>query len=403
MRVLEVCPDFPPWAGSGAAETFRLLARSWGEMGHEVTVVCSRPSSRAGDPPAGAPYRVECFRLFDLPPSLYEASYFAPMRGGDRRRFHDFIRREAPSYDRIIVQGLLETVPRSFLLRCRSVPPDRLISLQYGISTAEYSRVLGVASRWLHKTLGRWLVSRLRTVVVFSSGSVPELREYFGALTGTNVVQRTLGIDTVAFGKEWASVAPPSFAMAPWLEGRSIRPPFIFAIGRNNRAKGFDLLVKSFIPLAKEFPSLSLVLAGERTPLTQELESSVHAAGLDSRVRILGRIPSQDHMALLAACTVFAIPSRKEGFGLNAVHAKILGRPTVATSTGAHVEILGNERPFWIVPPGDVPRLTDALREALHTTPTPLSADPRQLARFDIRVLAEELLRPPPLGPRPDR
>jgi len=395
MKILEVCPDFPPWAGSGAAETFRLLAQSWHDLGHEVTVVCSRPTARAGAVPADTPYRVECYRLIDLPASLHEASYFAPMRWDDRRRFHELVRREGGEFDRVIVHGLLETVPRTFLSWSRGALTSKLVSLQYGISTAEYSRLLRTASRILHMTLGRRLVSRMRTIVVFSAESGSELREYFGTPKGATVVRRSLGIDAAAFASEWAAVAQPPSVLTQRLAGRGIRSPFVFAIGRNHRAKGFDILLEAFAPLAREFPDLTLVLAGERTPFTEELERSIVAHGLEHRVLLLGRVSSPDRMALLAACTVFAIPSRKEGFGLNAAHARILSKPTVATSTGAHIETLDGEGPFWIVPPGDAVRLREALREGLQRPSGVSTIDATQLARFDIQSVAEGLLRLP--------
>jgi glycosyltransferase involved in cell wall biosynthesis len=362
-------------------------------MGHEVTVACSRPSSRAGLPSPDVPYRLESYRLLDLPAGLHEASYFAPLRLADRRRFRDFVRSESGTYDRVLVHGLLETIPRQFLLWFRGAPSRKLISLQYGISTADYSRILSAGSWLVHESVGRLLVSRMGTIVVFSSESESELRSYFGPMKGKNVVRETLGIDTAAFANEWASVAQQLPAGTSSLESRSIRPPFIFAIGRNNRMKGFDTLLESFGQLAKEFPSLSLVLAGERTPFTNNLESAIGKLDLQGRVLILGRISPWDRMALLTACTVFAIPSRKEGFGLNAVHARILSKPTVATATGAHVQILGNDGPFWIVPPGDVPALTEALRDAVNRGLATPGIDASQLSRFDINTLAAELLK----------
>jgi len=107
---------------------------------------------------------------------------------------------------------------------------------------------------------------------------------------------------------------------------------------------------------------------------------------------ILGRVSSWERMALLATSTAFVIPSRKEGFGLNAVHARILSKPTVATLTGAHAQILGAEAPYWLVESGDIPRMTEALRAALRRGPSNVAIDAKQLARFDIRSVAHELL-----------
>jgi len=390
MRILEVCPDFPPWAGSGAGETFRLLAEAWHQMGHEVTVVCSRPASQSGKGALDVPYPIQVYQLLNLPAGLHEADYYAPMRPGERQRFLHFVQRESTNYDLVFVHGFLETIPRMFLLHYPRPAVHKMLSVQYGVAAAQFSRVFAAGSWLMYQSIGRLLVSRTEHIVVFSSEANSELREYFGTLKGTKVFELTLGIDSASFANEYTAFQERLPAAQAWLESRSIHSPFVFAIGRNHRAKGFDLLLESFGQLTKEFPSLSMVLAGERTPFTRELEHMIRSRGLQDKVVILGRVSSWERMALLATSTVFVIPSRKEGFGLNAVHARILSKPTVATLTGAHAQILGTEGPYWLVEPGDVPRMTEALHAALRRGPasvlrSPVSSSTRS-ARGDSKT-----------------
>lgn len=401
MKILQVCPDYPPWAMGGAPRAFRQLAESWHQSGHEVTVVCSLPESRSSEPSLPADYRIEPYRLWDLPPALREASYLAPTLAGEGRRFRHFVTRESPTFDAVIVHGLLETLPRQFLLQYPRAQMRKVISVQYGILSADYHRLLHFGSRVAHVGLGKLLISRLENIVVFSSTTGSELHSYFGALEGKRVRRLVLGIDPTSFASDYASVTERPTEVARWLENRSIQRPFLFAIGRNDPAKGFDILLESFRQLAEQFPTLTLVLAGDRTQFTDVLERMIRTYGLQDRVTMLGRVSPWESMSLFATCQVFVIPSRKEGYGLNAVMARVLSKPTVATATGAHEEILGGHSGSRIVTPGDVPRLTEALRAALLGPSPPITLDPERLASFDIHALADQLLQLVPVEVSP--
>ena len=75
-------------------------------------------------------------------------------------------------------------------------------------------------------------------------------------------------------------------------------------------------------------------------------------------------------------CRCLIIPSRKEGYGLNAVEARIFMIPTVATRTGAHEEILD-------LP--DINKLIDAgNKEQLYNAILAIMKTPRQRPEFDV-------------------
>ena len=72
----------------------------------------------------------------------------------------------------------------------------------------------------------------------------------------------------------------------------------------------------------------------------------------------------------MEGATVFAYPSRYEGFGLPPLQAMASGAPVVATATGALKEVLGGAA--WLVTVGDEGALANALENLIE------DADARQ-------------------------
>jgi len=391
MKILHACPDYPPWALGGAPDTFRLLTEAWRSEGHEVVVTSSVPARLASVPPPSSPPRVERYELVDLPPPFREAAYFAPLHRSARRRLLRFVREEADGFDLVVAHGLLETLPRVLLGHRRNFRRAPLVSLQYGFSTGEVNPFLRSVSRALYATYGRRLASELETVGFFSDATVREWRALYGAVPRAGPVLLPFGIDTEALVEQVQAVTRDGPGVDRWLESRGIRRPFLLVLGRNDRAKGLDIALDAFRRVAVDRPSLSLVFAGDPSPLTAELHRAARQWGLETRVQFLGRVTAWERIALLFTSDVFLIPSRREGYGLNAVLARVTSKTTVATRTGAHDKILDGDPRFIIVPPGSSAAFAEGLRRALQQARGPVTLDPDQLRRFDIRTLARRL------------
>lgn len=391
MRIAAVTPDFPPWASGGAPQAVRALAGIWASEGHEVTVIASRPRSLRDREPQDAPFRTVAIDLWDLPQRLHEAAYFAPMIAAGHRTFRDFARSAQRDYDAVVLVGLLETVPREFL-RHSVARSDNVASVQFGVSSARGHRVLHGFSELAYRIYGRRLGRRLARVVLFSDEGEEEWQRYVRPPSSVHLERAVLGVDGATIASDLDRLREHPEDTRAWYAEHQIRPPYLFAVGRNDRAKGFDTAIEAFGLIASEHPDLSFVLAGERTPFTTELERAAIALGLTGRVRFLGRVSDGERDALLSGARLFLIPSRKEGYGLNAVLARVLGKPTVATISGAHPEILDDAARFVLVPPDDPESLAAGIREALTRATVPMVLDAAQLRRFDNHPLARQLL-----------
>lgn len=115
---------------------------------------------------------------------------------------------------------------------------------------------------------------------------------------------------------------------------RSGEAPFVLFVGTTDTRKGIDVLVSAMRRVQEYRPDVSLVLAGARSddlPATDGL-----------RVEALGFVDDAQLEQLYRTASVFAFPSRYEGFGLPPLEAMRFDTPVVATAASSIPEVVGD-------------------------------------------------------------
>jgi glycosyltransferase involved in cell wall biosynthesis len=130
---------------------------------------------------------------------------------------------------------------------------------------------------------------------------------------------------------------------------------FVLFVGENDPRKGLDTLLAASAELQSEGAVMPVVVAGISTAQSRSILKDARCP-----VHALGHIDDATLAALYRACTVFAYPSRYEGFGLPVLEAMSYGAPVVASAAGGIPEAGGDAALY--VPPGDVTALAAALR-----------------------------------------
>lgn len=117
----------------------------------------------------------------------------------------------------------------------------------------------------------------------------------------------------------------------PIFEGESERENTILSIGPTYEwdIKGMDLLIDAFALIAKKYPDWKVNIAGRTTPETLDfLKARIVEKELDGRVEFVGFQKNID--LLMRKSSIFALPSRIEGFSLSLTEALSQGCPAVA-------------------------------------------------------------------------
>jgi glycosyltransferase involved in cell wall biosynthesis len=144
---------------------------------------------------------------------------------------------------------------------------------------------------------------------------------------------------------------------------------FILSLSTLQPRKNFAGLVKGFGTLvrkkgfAKDWADLQLVIVGGEGWMFEDTFSAVAETGLEDRIHFTGFVDDHDLPALYSLASVFAFPTRYEGFGLPVLEAMACGTPVVTTDNSSLPEIVGDAG--LLVDAGDFEALAVAMEELL--------------------------------------
>jgi len=126
-------------------------------------------------------------------------------------------------------------------------------------------------------------------------------------------------------------------------------PGYILSVGRPEPYKNFLGLIQIYarLPLAlrEKHP---LVLVGPPHPIqTPQIQEEITAQGLSRFVSLTGAVSAEDLPALYQSASVFAFPSRYEGFGLPVLEAMAAGVPVLSSDRASLPEATGGAAQMW--------------------------------------------------------
>ncbi|MDU2291009.1 MAG: glycosyltransferase [Clostridium celatum] len=113
----------------------------------------------------------------------------------------------------------------------------------------------------------------------------------------------------------------------------------ILTVGRLATVKGYDLAIKAADLLKKNNFKFKWFVIGEG-PQRKEIEQLIHSFNLENEVKLLGC--RSNPYPYMKECDLYVQTSRKEGFGLTVMEAKILKNVIVATRFDTIDELLSD-------------------------------------------------------------
>jgi glycosyltransferase involved in cell wall biosynthesis len=152
--------------------------------------------------------------------------------------------------------------------------------------------------------------------------------------------------------------SPPAVLPPPaW----DLARPVVGFLGRLDPPKGIEDLLYAASELNASVAVVGAPWAGDEAYVASlEALAEEQAPG---RVHFAGPLP--DPWQALAGMDVLAVPSRMEPFGRVAAEAQLAGVPVVAADAGGLPDAVSDDVDGLLVPVGDVPALTVALRRIL--------------------------------------
>lgn len=254
---------------------------------------------------------------------------------------------------------------------------------------ADVAPVVGTFHAWsastrayrLARPYGRRLLARLAAAVAVSDAAADYHARALGVPVGRFRVVPN-GVDVARF----ADAAPIEEIVG------SPRPSLLF-VGRLERRKGLEPLIRAFTLLKTRRPDLRLYVVGdgpERDRCQQLLP-----ARLRTDVVFLGRVGADELPRFFASCDLYVSPALGgESFGIVLLEAMAAGRPLVASDLPGYRSVARDGAQGRLVPPDDPRALADAI-DALLDNPALREAmaveGRRTVAAYDWPVVAARL------------
>jgi glycosyltransferase involved in cell wall biosynthesis len=181
----------------------------------------------------------------------------------------------------------------------------------------------------------------------------------------------------------------------PRIAGKPLRerPPRIVYVGRVERYKRVDVMLRAAAPLVAEHPALELVVIG-RGGDQARIERIAGELGLASRTRLLGFVDDDERDRWLAESRVCVCASEKEGWGLTVIEANAVGTPVVASDAPGLRDSVRHGETGWLAPVGDVGAFRARIAELLRAGEAAEAMARRGeewARRFDWDVAASEM------------
>jgi len=337
--MLFTLPNFWPYVRRGSERLVHDLASEMTRRGHRVTVLTRGP---------GARIRKATMDGFDVIYVPTATRLFSKLRIDPVDGF------ALPAF----VGGLLKSAD----VTCAFYPVDgvglslaaRVRRRPFVISVHGWPELSFIQRR--HPRMQRALAAGMRKaarVTVLSHGAALRMREEFGV--GADVLYPG------TFTATWMLPRPPTS-----------RRTVVCSAAVDDPRKRVDLLVRAFLDVAKDTPDLDLLLVGPGDP--SSALALVRELAPDVAPRVTHRfVESAELPEVFAGCTVGALTSERETFGLVVLEYLASGMPAVGSDDAGVPEILtpGTGALFS----GDVAGCADALRRALALAADPSSVE----------------------------
>ncbi|HEY1497635.1 MAG TPA: glycosyltransferase family 1 protein [Candidatus Solibacter sp.] len=136
------------------------------------------------------------------------------------------------------------------------------------------------------------------------------------------------------------------------------REPVILSVGAIQKRKNIARLVEAFEGLDGGW---RLVLAGSNGYGAEEILARIDKSPARDRIQVTGYISPVQLAKWYASASIFAFPSRDEGFGMPVLEAMAAGIPVVTSDRSALPEVAGDAA--LLVDPESTEALRTALRE----------------------------------------
>lgn len=251
---------------------------------------------------------------------------------------------------------MLQAPPDVLFVPAHALPlalPRRSVVTIHDLGIVHHPDAHTLAQRMYHRVFTPLSVHRATKIIAISHATKRDLIALY------NVPAHKIAV--VYHGVEPRFKPLPHVAVAPVLQRYGLDQPFLLFVSTVQPRKNVVRLIESFARARRMLGAqpLTLVLAGKRGWLTEQIERRAAAIGVGEHVRFLGYVPDDDLPALLNGALAYVVPSLYEGFGMTVLEAQACGTPVLASDVSSLPEVVGDAG--LLVDPQDVAAIANGI------------------------------------------
>lgn len=223
--------------------------------------------------------------------------------------------------------------------------PKNTVAVIHDVGFMKFPEAYGKWQRWYLKWSTQFAVKHAKTIITISEFSKNEIIKYFNA-DENNVEVVPLAHDSQRF-----KVIHDKERIREIMKKYNITEPFFLFVGRLEKKKNVDRLIKAFAILKKskktfnvfeDVGCLKFLLVGNNGYGWEEIEKLIKDEHLECDIIRLGYVPDEDLPYLYNAAELFIFPSLYEGFGMPILEAMACGVPVITSNTSSCPEVSGD-------------------------------------------------------------
>lgn len=155
-------------------------------------------------------------------------------------------------------------------------------------------------------------------------------------------------------------------AILPDRVGRSTNT--LLFLGRMEHRKGPIRAVQALRALPEEvLKRTHLVMAGDGD--VEGVRREVSNLGLDKQVTVMDWVTAEQRNTLFASADILVLPSLSEGLPMSVLEAMSWGLPVITSPVGGIPEVVQHGFNGLLVPPTDIPAISQAMQELIENEP----------------------------------
>jgi phosphatidylinositol alpha-mannosyltransferase len=330
MKIALVSPyDFAH--PGGVVHHISCLEQQFSRMGHEVKIIA--PASKAVYTLGNRFIRIGTPRPVPVSGSIARVTVSVRLESQIKEVF------EREKFDICHLHEPLMPTLCTTTLRLKRTP---MVGTFHAFGGRAWYTMFSPIMKWY---LDRWF-SKLDGRIAVSQPALEYVNTYFPA--EYEVIPN--GVDTNHFNHD---VQP----MEQFNDGKFN----ILFIGRLEKRKGFDYLLKAYTQVKRNFPKCRLIAVGPGIRLKRKYQRRVNSNGLEDVV-FTGYATYNELPRYYKTADVACFPATgRESFGIVLLEAMAVGKPIIASEITGFSNVMTNDVEGIMVPPRDEDKLAEAL------------------------------------------